>query len=160
MIEEWKDIKGYEGLYQVSNLGRVRNVKYNRLLKLVCLLGYMTVNLSKNNHVIKKRVHRLVAEAFIPNPDNKPTVNHIDEDKTNNRVDNLEWATIQENNTHGSRVQKTSKAVKAIDIATGEYNIYCSQSQCGRELGLKSSNINRALKGRLRQVGGYVFEYA
>lgn len=56
--------------------------------------------------------------------------------------------------------KKTSKAVKAIDIATGEYNIYCSQSQCGRELGLNSSNINRALKGGLRQVGGYVFEYA
>lgn len=101
-----------------------------------------------------------MAESFIPNPDNKPTVNHIDEDKTNNKIDNLEWATIQENNTYGSRVQKTSKPVKAIDIATGEYNIYCSQSQCGRDLGLKASNINRVLKGGLRQVGGYVFEYA
>lgn len=67
MEEIWKDVKGYEGLYQVSNLGRVRNVKYNRLLKLVCLLGYMTVNLSKNNHVIKKRVHLTDQAVFLSN---------------------------------------------------------------------------------------------
>lgn len=158
MKEIWKDIEGYEGLYQVSNLGRVMRNK--KLLNVVCVRGYMTVNLSKNNRVIKKKVHRLVAEAFIQNTENKPVVNHIDEDKTNNKVDNLEWATIQENNTHGSRVQKTSKPVKVIDIANGEYNIYCSQSQCGRELGLHASNINMALKGNLTHVGGYVFEYA
>lgn len=90
-MEEWKNIIGYEGLYEVSNKGNVRNVRRNTLLKLSKTnYGYIQVHLYKNGIRTGLRVHRLVAEAFIPNPDNLPQVNHKDEDKTNNNVTNLE----------------------------------------------------------------------
>ena len=109
MQEIWKDIKGYEGKYQVSNLGRVRSLydqnqfkKTHRikLLKFNIRSGYYNVNL--NNHRKRKnfQVHRLVAFAFIPNFDNKPIINHIDENRLNNKVDNLEWCTQKENVLH------------------------------------------------------------
>lgn len=91
MEEIWKDIGGFEGLYQVSNLGRVKRVTTGRVLKgMASGKGYLLVGLSKNNIRSVKTIHRLVAQAFIPNPENKPEVNHIDENKTNNMVSNLE----------------------------------------------------------------------
>ena len=166
MIEIWKDVAGYEGLYQVSNLGRVKRLKgkymkSDKLLKQVKLdSGYVAVCLCKHNKTKNFRVHRLVAEAFIPNPEEKPQVNHIDENKTNNVASNLEWMTAKENNNYGTRTQRTSKPVKAIDIANGEYNIYCSISECARQLGLHQSNIGQCLKGKCKQIGGYIFEYS
>lgn len=119
MQEEWKDIKDYEGIYQVSNLGRIKHLEqteytYNYRTKtmlkrvrkeriLSCKRignNYITVDLSKNGNFVAKALHRLVAETFIPNPDNKKQVNHIDGNKQNNRVDNLEWTTASENNKH------------------------------------------------------------
>ena len=114
MKEIWKDIKGYEGLYQVSNLGRVKSLERKvlrsdgtslaiseRILKLgKNARGYLSVQLCANGIVKCFRVYRLVAQAFIPNPDNKPQVNHIDGNKQNNRADNLEWATRSENMQH------------------------------------------------------------
>lgn len=166
MKEIWKDVGGYEGLYQVSNLGRVKRLKgkymkSDKLLKQVKLdSGYIAVGLCKHNKAKNFRVHRLVAEAFIPNPEEKPQVNHINEDKTNNMVSNLEWMTAKENNNYGTRTQRTSKPVKAIDIANGEYNIYCSISECARQLGLHQPNICQCLKGKCKQIGGYIFEYS
>lgn len=99
--ETWKAIEGYEGAYEVSDLGRVRNIKRGgRIMSQSNVHGYRAVNLSKDGKTRSISVHRLVAKAFIPNPDNKPQVNHIDGIKSNNVVNNLEWATPQENHIH------------------------------------------------------------
>lgn len=124
MEEIWKDIKEFEGYYQVSNLGRVRSVdrivydtvrnRY-RLLKGKVLIqrdnghGYLGVMFCKEHIIYNKYVHRLVAEAFLPNPDNLPSVNHKDENKANNRVDNLEWCTFYYNNEYGTRKERWYK---------------------------------------------------
>lgn len=101
MIELWKDIEGYEGLYQVSNLGRVKSLKKGKILKQHDNgKGYMQVGLWKNNKGKCYYVHRLVSEAFVDNPENKPQINHKDKNKTNNCVYNLEWVTCKENQHH------------------------------------------------------------
>lgn len=164
MKEIWKDIKEYEGIYQVSNLGKVKRVKTNRVLK-GCKDkgGYLRVNLSKNSVTSTNTLHRLVAEAFIPNTDNKPEVNHIDEDKTNNRVDNLEWSTRKDNLNYGTRNKRISKTqsvpIIATNIKTGKSTEFYGTNDCARRLGLYSSNITRVLKGVSKQTGGYKFKY-
>ena len=102
MDEIWKDIKGYEGLYQVSNLGRVRNIKYRRLLKYGYVGEYNRVTLYSDSKPDYRMVHRLVAESFIDNPNNYPIVNHKDENKSNNVVSNLEWCTMAYNLNYGN----------------------------------------------------------
>lgn len=103
MNEEWRDIKGYEGLYQVSNLGRVKSLRYKRgeqekiLDGWISKEGYRKVSFYKDNKRKDYLVHRLVAESFIPNPNNKPFIDHIDTNRTNNKIDNLRWATQKEN---------------------------------------------------------------
>ena len=104
-MEEWKNIIGYEGLYEVSNKGNVRNVRRNTLLKFSNNQGYKQVYLYKNGIRKGFRVHRLVAQAFLLNPDNLPCVNHLDEDKTNNNVTNLEWCTAKYNSNYGHRTE-------------------------------------------------------
>ena len=127
MIEEWRPIPGYEGLYEVSNLGRVRSVdryvkskgesywlrKGKMLSPTKDKNGYLKVNLSCNGKHNIIRVHRLVTEAFLPNPDNLPEVNHKDEDKTNNRVENLEWCDHKYNMNYGTRnIRAKETAIK------------------------------------------------
>lgn len=110
MVEEiWKDIEGYEGLYQVSDMGRVKSfprpgtrTMKPRILKLsIEKKGYVKLNLRKNNRVKTVRIHRLVALSFLLNPENKRVVNHVDSDRSNNMLENLEWATQSENIIHG-----------------------------------------------------------
>ena len=115
----WKDIPRYEGKYQVSNTGKVRSLNYKRTGKTKILKphtnrdGYKTVNLLKPGEKYKPYyVHRLVAQAFIPNPNNWPQVNHIDEDKANNVVWNLEWCTQQYNMNYGTRNERAREALK------------------------------------------------
>ena len=164
MEEIWKDVKGYEGLYQVSNLGRVKRVTTDRILKGgKTTQGYLLVSLCKNSITSTKTIHRLVAEAFIPNHENKPQVNHIDENKTNNMVSNLEWMTAKENNNHGTHAERVGKsqsiAIVATNIKTGDSTEFYGITECGRQLWLNPSNITSVLKGRRRQTGGYTFKY-
>ena len=111
MIEIWKDIQNYEGLYQISNQGSIRSLlrsgKCKRYLKpYITSDGYARVILSKNGKLKSHKIHRLVAETFIPNPDNLPQINHKDEHKLNNCVDNLEWCTAKYNINYGVRSKK------------------------------------------------------
>ena len=172
MEEIWKDVKGYEGLYQVSNLGRVKSFdtkdKLDRIRKGRILKGYkqgggyLQVSLYKNGKH-KKYIHRLVAQAFIPNPEHKPQVNHIDEIKTNNMVSNLEWSTSKENLNHGTRNERSSRKhsipIIASNLKTGESTDFCSAKECARQLGLCQQSISKVLVGQLRQTGGYKFKY-
>ena len=125
--EIWKDIKGYEGLYQVSNFGRVKSLtKYHktkkgyfskeRILKLIRNeRGYLLVGLCKNWKKQKVFVHRLVAETFIPNPNNLPQVNHINEfEKDNNSIDNLEWCTCKYNCNYGTRNKRIKEKITNV----------------------------------------------
>ena len=108
MIEEWRDIKGYEGKYQVSNLGRVKSLNYNHTKKEKILsdypntYGYLYVNLYKNGKGKPFYIHKLVAQAFIDNPNNYREINHKDENKQNNRVENLEWCNRKYNCNYGT----------------------------------------------------------
>ena len=125
-MEQWKDVAGYEGLYQVSSLGRVRSLDHIRRSKGDSTAhvkgkiraqrkdkyGYMRVNLCKDGVVRTEKVHTLVCAAFHENPENKPTVNHINCNRSDNRADNLEWATVQENTMHGYIYGKVSESQK------------------------------------------------
>lgn len=113
-MEQWKKIEGFEN-YSVSTHGRVRNDKRNTIMVLrPCNVGYLRIRLCNNGVNKKFLVHRLVAQAFISNPNKLPCVNHIDEDKTNNRIENLEWCTYKYNNNHGTRNNRISTKLKKI----------------------------------------------
>ncbi|MEG9208263.1 NUMOD4 domain-containing protein [Lactococcus garvieae] len=117
MNEEWRDIVGYENIYQVSNLGRVRSLHYGRIRILAQaenIDGYLVVNLCVNMNKKSLRVHRLVASAFITNPQNKPQVNHIDENKKNNQIKNLEWTTEKENSNYGTRTKRAADSRRGM----------------------------------------------
>lgn len=164
MKEIWKDIQGYEGLYQVSTLGRVKRVTTGRILKgSKDKDGYLMVRLSKNNIKSDKAIHRLVAQAFIPNPENKLEVNHIDENKTNNSLYNLEWMTRKENINHGTRNERASKSnsipIIAINIKNGESQEFYGACECARQLGLYQQHISAVLNGKQKQTKGYTFKY-
>lgn len=137
MKEIWKDIQGYEGIYQVSNLGRVRSVDRvvihkdgvkhlyrGRVLKPHYNTSkYLAIGLHYNGISNTYLVHRLVAQVFIPNPNNLPEVNHIDEVITNNKVDNLEWCTSEYNNNYGNHNKNTAKSIRKAKLWTTEHYI-------------------------------------
>lgn len=128
----------------------------------------MQVRLYKDTNSKDYKVHRLVAKAFISNIEHKPEINHIDGNKQNNRVDNLEWCTRKENEQHAVRyglhnyqgaIAKTSKKVKAFNIKTKEVLIFKSLSEASRELKIDCSNICSCCKNRIKSIGGYKFSY-
>lgn len=174
MKEIWKDVKGYEGLYQVSNLGRVKSLIRNKVLSpLNRQHGYQAVQLhgkGGNARGFKSfSIHRIVAEAFVPNPENKPEVNHINEDKADNRAENLEWTTRVENCNHGTRNRrcgdantnnpKTSSPVKQYTL-DGEYiATYPSIHEAMRNTGIAIGCIWSACEGKTKQAHGYKWRY-
>lgn len=184
MEEIFIDIKGYEGLYQINNLGRIKSLWYGKekILKLgKDKDGYLKVNLCKNRKTKHFLVHRLVANAFIPNPNGYRCVNHKDEDKTNNRVDNLEWCTYQYNSNYGTcqqrRVENTDynevgrkNAEKLLNrkdqskivlqyTKDGEFiRKWESIRECGRN-GFKISNISSCCIGKRKTHKGFIWKY-
>lgn len=171
-MEEWRDIKGYEGIYQVSNRGRVRRIVATHTTKPMMRKaslqgrGYLGICLSKNGVTKRYIVSRLVAEAFIPNPDNKPEVNHINGIKTDNRAVNLEWVTVSENKLHAYRtglhdaeLQKRRVPVIAYDLQGNKVGIFASQLEASKALGVSQGSITRAIHTGYR-AGKYRFKYA
>lgn len=182
MEEMWKDIEGYEGFYQVSNLGNVRsldryvknrmsnkNIKRGKILK-SCINkhGYLAVHLIKETKGQTKTVHRLVANAFIPNPENKPEVNHIDGNKQNNILENLEWVTSSENTLHAIKTGLIKKLNGRNHYKTpvNQYSLdnkfikqWDSIKQINEEWNLKSIHVSACCRGKIKTSLGYKWKY-
>ncbi|MCT3335172.1 NUMOD4 domain-containing protein [Lacticaseibacillus paracasei] len=171
--EIWRDIKGFEGLYQISTIGRVRSLdrvdsrgnyrKGKALADVVSGNGYHQVNLWRDGKVEIKLTHRLMAKTFIPNPDNLPQVNHRDEDKGNNRVENLEWCTASYNTNYGTRNERAAKAnERPIYAVSGSGHRYFFESarKAAELLGLDRSAVSKCLRGKRKYHGGFSFELA
>lgn len=165
-IEIWKDVLGFEGLYKASSHGRVWSIRTNKEMKGVPdSYGYLRLGLYKENKRKYNSIHRIVAESFIPNPENKPQVNHIDENIKNNTLKNLEWVTEKENSNHGTRNIRMAKTKhKKIDRYSldGEYiDSFNSIKEAKDFLGCKDdSNISKCCKGKMKSAGGYRWKYA
>lgn len=159
--EQWKPIQGYEDRYAVSSKGRVMNLKTGRVLKnRINTKGYRFITLCKGDGKPKQiGVHRLVAQAFIPNPLNLPQINHIDENKTNNNVENLEWVTASQNQRHSAHQQSCKINQYTLD---GELiRTWGSAQEIKRELGFSAGNIIQCCKGNKNysHVGGFRWKY-
>lgn len=170
-MEIFKDIEGYEGLYQISNLGNVKSLNYGRTGKEKILkpvknkYGYLCVGLHKQEKLKTFNIHRLVAKVFIENPNNLPQVNHKDEDKTNNAVENLEFCTREYNLAYGthnqrsaeSRINHPKQSKQVLCVETGK--IYPSTRDVARQLGFSQGNISQCCNGKLKQAYGYTWKY-
>lgn len=176
--EEWKDIEGYEGLYQVSNMGRVKSIKIyvsrkrkdtHRIKEIILRTwlnrGYVYLKLSKNSILKSLKVHRLVAEAFIQNPMNFPDVNHKDENKENNNVSNLEWCTKLYNQKYGTAMQRSKETIRLNGRSVLAYNqngVLVKRYQCTKDLeydGFDRRAVNRVCKGKNKIHKGFIFKY-
>lgn len=183
--EEWKPIKGFEGIYEVSNLGRLKSFKKHEngyiLSNKNSKGGYFSITLTdyKNNKTKHTRVHRLVAETFIPNPNNYPVVNHIDGNKQNNRVDNLEWCTVQHNVKHALNhnpnmikgMKKHNQYIKPKEICQYSLEgylmaIYPNAKLAQKVTGVCARNVLQVARkeeykpGMTRkQAGGYIWRF-
>ena len=154
--EIWKEIQGFEGLYAVSNKGRVRNLKNGKILKnVIDPHGYLRIKLGRRN---VRRIHRLVALAFIPNPDNLPQINHIDEVKTNNNVENLEWVSASQNVRHS--IHQISCRINQLRLDGQFIRQWDSSMQIERETGYNQSNILKCCKGKRRYAYGFRWKYS
>ena len=185
--EEWRDVAGYEGLYQVSNLGRVKSLAkkvwngktyYNKqelvMKPSMMTIGYYCVTLTRNAIQEKKYIHRLVAEAFIPNPHNYAEVDHIDANPTNNDVSNLRWVTHEENMRHiyelnhqydgtanlhtpHARMITAMKLQKPVVRSDGK--IFPSVKAAAESLNVNPTSVSNAARGRTKTCKGYTFKF-
>ena len=165
--EIWKDIEGYEGLYQVSNMGRIKSLSRKQSLKERILKpgngtgGYQIVKLC-NGNIKTKRVHRLVGKEFIPNPENKPQINHKWGNKLDNRACALEWCTQIENINHAFKTGliKTKKPVLQFDKHGKLIDKHESQHIAHLETGIVVQNISAVCTGKAKTAGGYIWKFA
>lgn len=176
--EIWRDIKGYEGLYQVSNLGRVKSLERvviykdgrRKVVKETIVKPrqtkhkYLQVCLYKNSKGLNHYIHRLVAEVFKPNPHNYPTVDHINRIRTDNRVDNLRWAPwiLQAKNSSAKDVnaKRCSIPVKQYTLDMVFVAIYSSAREAERQTSIWHGNIIACCKHKIKSAGGYIWKYA
>lgn len=187
MEEIWKPIVGYEEHYNISNLGNVYSKGKNyidslgrhqhrkpRYVSVRCgVTGYLCVDLNSNGINVQKHIHRLIAIAFIPNPKNKPTVNHKDGIKLNINLDNLEWATYSENNKHATDngLRKSpwtgkfgidnpkSKSVIQLDKAGNIINTFANAREAKRKTGIDYKHISCCCLGKRMSTGGYRWKF-
>lgn len=179
MKEIWKDIEGYENLYKISNFGNIISKRYwllnkyiykeRKIKPTIANNGYIRVSLTKDKKVKYVNIHRLVAQAFIPNPDNLPCVNHIDGNKENNRVDNLEWCTHSYNNKEAYRIglrkayrgkdNCRSRAILQYDLSGNFIKEWDSLSQITKKLGYDYTCVLRCCKGKYKKSYGCIWKY-
>jgi len=183
--ENWKDIVGYEGLYQISSIGRIKSLKRYKVGKerlkkpSIGRDGYEYIMLWKENKVKRFSVHRLVASAFIENAEHKPEVDHIDTDKTNNNVDNLKWVTRIENQhnpltavrvknqiRHPRSEETKRKIGKRCSVPVFQYTLnmkfvkaYPSAASAARDTGICSELIRKCRRGFYKHAGGYIWTF-
>lgn len=177
MQEIWKPIEGTDGKYEVSNTGKVRSMNYGGRGEVQEIRpwnngGYYRVNLEIAKKKVNFLVHRLVAEAYLPNPERKPEVNHKDGNKHNNSVENLEWSTRKDNIDHADRTglrvgsveailksnERLRRPIIATNVETGVETYYPSIKEAQRSIGTK--DINRVLRGQQHKAKGHTFRYA
>lgn len=182
-METWKDIKGFEGIYQISNMGRLKSFKSDpsgRILSLKNRKGdYLSIVLCYGTKRRYTRIHRLVAEAFVPNPHNKPEVNHIDGNKQNNRADNLEWVTRTENHRHAIKMNPNilwgivkynrftrPKTIQQFSLDGNFVAEYPNAAEASRVTGICQRNILQVANrdeyrpGKTRsQAGGFIWRF-
>ena len=155
-----KDVVGYEGLYGVTPEGDVWSYKRKMFLKPVMLYGYPRIGLWKDGKVKREFVHRLVAEAYIPNPDNLPQVNHRDENRANNCLQNLEWCDAKYNSNYGTRNERVSKSNKKPILQYTLDGEFIREWECASDVGREvQSNICQCLKGKTKKAYGYLWKY-
>lgn len=172
MEEIWKDVENYNGIYQISSFGNLKTLRTNTLIKQEMNKGYFEANLCKNGKVQHVRIHRLVAQAFIPNPLNKPHINHIDGNKSNNNINNLEWCTHKENMVHARKnglfnEEKMHDVIKAMVNSTKKpvlqlkNNVVIAEfeSISDAKRKTKTNHISEVLNGSRKLANGYFWKY-
>lgn len=162
--EKWKPIKNYESLYEVSDLGNIKSLKRNVILKVRNdKNGYLVINLCKKGKTKTFKVHRLVAHEFIDNPLNKKEINHKDGNKQNNRVNNLEWCSSKENQIHAYKMHlqiPTYKKVFQYDLNNNFIREWKSMKLASEELKIHHGDICQCCKQRRKTAGGFIWRYS